>query len=103
MACGLTAGLDGDAGVTPEGAHDRLAGMSRAQKNELLFQRGVNFDRLPSWQKRGVVVAWRNVEVEGRDPRTDTVVKAMRRRLAVDDELPFGDAYADYVAARLGS
>lgn len=90
-------------GVTPEGAHDRLAGMSLAHKNEFLFQRGVNFDRLPAWQKRGVVVAWRNVEVEGRDPRTDTVVKATRRRLVVDEELPFGDSYAGYVAERLGA
>lgn len=89
-------------GVTPEGANDRLAGMSVAQKNEFLFQRGVNFDRVPAWQKRGVVVAWRHVEVEGRDPRTDTVVKTTRRRLVVDAELPFGDAYAGYVAERLG-
>jgi tRNA(His) 5'-end guanylyltransferase len=32
----------------------RIAGLSVAAKNELLFQNGINFNDLPAWQKRGV-------------------------------------------------
>ena len=90
--------LRGD-GAAPEAAHDRLVGMSTAQKHEFLFARGVNFDRLPAWQKRGVGAVWRQVTVEGTDPRTGSTVQAQRRRLTVDLELPMGDDYAAYVAA----
>jgi tRNA(His) 5'-end guanylyltransferase len=88
-------------GCTPELANDRLAGMSTAAKNEFLFERGVNFNTVPAWQKRGLGVSWRQVLVEGRDPRTDTVVQATRRRLMVDDELPMGDEYSAYVGRLL--
>ena len=37
---------------------ERLLGMARADKHELLFQSGVNFDALPTWQKRGFAVYW---------------------------------------------
>ncbi len=88
-------------GGTPEVANAQLSGMSTSAKNEFLFQRGVNFDKLPAWQKRGLGVAWGQVAVEGRDPRTDTVVQTTRRRLVIDEALPMGDEYAAYVSRLL--
>ena len=35
-----------------------LSGKSVADKNELLFQHGVNFNHVPNWQKRGVGLYW---------------------------------------------
>ena len=35
-------------------ATSMLSGKSVAFKNELLFQNGINYDKLPSWQKRGM-------------------------------------------------
>lgn len=88
-------------GSDPDAANAATAGMSTAAKNELLFQRGVNYDRLPTWHKRGVGVRWERTEVEGVDPRTGTKGVAWRRRLTVDLELPMREEYAGYVAARL--
>jgi tRNA(His) guanylyltransferase len=88
-------------GRSPADASAQLSGMSTAAKNEFLFQRGVNFDQLPAWQKRGIGACWGRVEVEGHDPRTDTAVRATRRRLVVDDGMPMGDAYSEYLAGLL--
>lgn len=38
-------------------ATNALDGRSVAFKNELLFQNGINFDKLPNWQKRGVATS----------------------------------------------
>lgn len=90
-----------EAGHAPDSAAAAVAGLSTAAKNELLFQRGVNFDRLPAWQKRGVGVRRQQVAVEGQDPRTGVKVLVHRRQLVVDLELPMREEYAGYVAERL--
>ena len=89
-------------GKDGEAAFAATAGLSVAGKNELLFQRGINFDRLPAWQKRGVGVRWQEVTIEGVDPRTGATVPAQRRRLATDAELPLRDDYTHYVESLLG-
>src|SRR2546426_811031 len=35
-----------------------LLGQTTSHKNELLFQHGINFGKLPNWQKRGVELFW---------------------------------------------
>ncbi len=40
-------------GKSVEAATTYLAGLSIAEKNELLFRQGINFNELPNWQKRG--------------------------------------------------
>ena len=45
-------------GLNEQQATKRLTGRSVSQKNELLFQYGINFNDLPSWQKRGVGLYW---------------------------------------------
>lgn len=74
-----------------------LLGMSVADKNELLFQHGVNFNDLPSWQKRGIGVYWEDYQKTAVDPRTGEPVSATRRRLRRDLELPMRDAYDAFV------
>jgi tRNA(His) guanylyltransferase len=39
-------------------ATDFMLKRSIAEKNELLFQNGINFNELPNWQKRGVGLYW---------------------------------------------
>ena len=68
-----------------------MEGLSVADKNELLFQRGINFNDLPSWQKRGVGFYW---GIYDRDV-------AIRRKLKVDMELPIGDAYGKFIESFL--
>lgn len=70
-----------------------------AWKNEWLFQRGINFDALPSWQKRGVGAYWQDYQKEGTDPRTGATVLATRRRLFTDLELPLKEKYSELIAS----
>lgn len=88
-------------GFTPKEASDNLLGMSVADKNELLFQKSVNFNDLPSWQKRGIGVYWEEYKKEAKNPKTDQVVVATRRRLKADYELPMKDEYSDFVRTLL--
>lgn len=66
-------------------------------KNELLFSRGINFDQLPSWQKRGIGVWKEQYEKEGLNPVTGKRETAVRSRLKTEYELPLGEAYAEQI------
>lgn len=57
-------------GLSVADATKTLEGRSVAFKNELLFSRGINFDTLPSWQKRGIGLYAEAYEKEGVDPVT---------------------------------
>lgn len=78
-------------------ATDHLLRMSTAEKNELLFRAGVNFNDLPSWQKRGVGLYWERYEKPATNPRTGELVSATRRRIRRDFDLPMKDAYGAFV------
>ena len=88
-------------GLSVKAATEALEGKSIAFKNELLFSRGINFDKLPAWQKRGVGVFWADVEKTGFNPITNQEVTASRRVLDVNYELPLGEEYARYVVSFL--
>jgi tRNA(His) guanylyltransferase len=74
-----------------------LLGKSRAFKNELLFQRGVNFNTLPAWQRRGTGLYRETYIKEGYDPKNGRIVTVTRRRWKVDEELPMKEAYATFL------
>ena len=46
-------------GYAAHTATQEINGKSTAFKHELLFQRGINFNDLPDWQKRGVGLYWK--------------------------------------------
>ena len=70
---------------------------SVAFKNELLFQNGINFNNLPTWQRRGVGLYWEQYEKMGYNPLENKPVVAIRRRIKVDQELPMKEAYAEFI------
>lgn len=74
-----------------------LRGMSVSDKNEMLFQNGINFNDLPTWQKRGSGLIFEEFEKVGRNPLTGDEVLATRTRICRDLELPLGEAYSDYL------
>ena len=88
-------------GMSVKDATEMLEGKSISYKNELLFSHGINFDKLPSWQKRGIGVFWGDVEKIGYNPITKQEVKTTRRGLSVNYELPLGEEYAEYVVSFL--
>ena len=72
-----------------------------AEKNELLFQKGINFNDLPGWHKRGIGVYWQSYEKDAMNPKTGEAVKALRNRLHVDLDLPMGEDYNRFIATFL--
>jgi tRNA(His) 5'-end guanylyltransferase len=62
-------------------------------KNELLHKEGINFAKLPAWQRRGTGLYWETVEKEGYNPKKKEKVVTQRQRIRFDEELPAGDAY----------
>lgn len=77
--------------------------MPVSQKNEYLFQRGINFNELPNWQKRGIGIYWEKYEKKGYNPITCETVSAIRNRLKVDLDLPMKDQYSDFILILLNS
>lgn len=77
-------------GMNATQASEELEGKSIAFKNEFLFQRGINFNDLPTWQKRGVGVYWHSYEKTGHNPLTGEDVKTLRREVYADYDLPRG-------------
>lgn len=84
-------------GISARTASRQLENLPSKDKHEMLFKRGINFNELPLWQRRGVGVYWETYLKEGKDPRTNTVVPVERSRLKVDMELPMKDAYGEFV------
>ena len=88
-------------GKTARQATKELTGKGVSFKNELLFSRGINYDKLPAWQKRGVGIWKETYEKEGYDPVKQTAVKTIRNRLEICYDLPIGQAYADMIRSFL--
>lgn len=63
-------------GISPQASDAKFVKMSVADKNEFLFQRGINFNDLPSWQKRGIGIYWEAYEKNAVNPKTGEAVKA---------------------------
>jgi tRNA(His) guanylyltransferase len=84
-------------GFTKGQATKRIEGISNADKNELLFSYGINFNEIPNWQKRGVGIYWKDIEKEGFNPKTKEKVIVTRRQLSIDLELPMRDDYNNFI------
>ncbi len=84
-------------------ATSALHRLSIAEKNELLFERGINFNDFPKWQRRGVGVYWEVYQKQGRNPVTGQEVMTMRRRLQVNLELPMKEAYSLFIKQLLNA
>ncbi|MGZ3640544.1 MAG: tRNA(His) guanylyltransferase Thg1 family protein [Ktedonobacterales bacterium] len=81
----------------------RLQGATIADKNELLFQHGINYNDLPAWQRRGTGLYWQSYEKIGYDPKHEQEVTTQRRRITVDEDLPMKDAYTAFILKLLES
>jgi len=85
-------------GLDAAAAHAKLNGLSVADRNEFLFREaGINFNNLPTWQRRGIGVYKEEIEVAGVNPIDASVTSAIRRRNKVDTELEIKEAYTDWL------
>lgn len=74
-----------------------LVGKGAAFQHQLLLQRGIRFDDLPAWQRRGVGLRWETYAKPGVDPRSGTPTITQRRRVRVELDLPMGATYEQLV------
>jgi tRNA(His) guanylyltransferase len=84
-------------GKSPKTASKELSGVSVADKNELLFQKGINVNDLPNWQKRGIGLYWEQYEKSAVNPKTGEQVTATRNRIKIDYDLPMKDKYSIFI------
>ena len=88
-------------GKSAQQATKQILGLSVADKNELLFQEGINFNNVPQWQKRGIGIYWQTIDKEGFNPKTQEKTVVKRQQLFVNKELAMKDAYSEFVEAFL--
>ena len=84
-------------GLDDHAATERLKGVSVADRNEMLFRAGINFNDVPAWQRRGIGVHWATEEQVGENPKTGAAVTTTRRKAVVDYELPMKTEYEELV------
>ena len=84
-------------GLTEQAATEKLFGISVSQKNELLFEQGINFNDVPCWQKRGIGLYWEDFGKPSRNTITGEDVIACRRRIKRDLDLPMKEDYSQFI------
>jgi tRNA(His) guanylyltransferase len=62
----------------------------------LLRQHGVDFDRLPAWQRHGTALTWEAIEKPGFNPVQGVATTARRQRMRTDECVPDGQAFGEY-------
>ena len=65
-------------GVKERDASRRMHGMKFEDIHEMMWQRGVNLNETPGWQRKGVFIYRKTVEREGYDPRKKISVPVER-------------------------
>ena len=84
-------------GMDQNSVTSMLEGKSVSFKNELLFQKGINYNDLPTWQKRGTGVYHKEVQKEGFNPILQKKEITTRKEISADFELPLGEEYRKFV------
>lgn len=69
----------------------QLKSLTVAAKNELLFGLGINYNNLPSWQKRGIGTYWTTESRKGFNPVSGQETQVNRKVLHHEMELPLSD------------
>jgi tRNA(His) guanylyltransferase len=59
--------------------------------HDILFEKGINMAHLPIWQRRGVGIYKKKVQIEGQNPLTGEKVLSDRMKIFIDWELPIFD------------
>ena len=69
-------------------SHKQLENKNNSQLQELCFQKGVNWNDCPTFQKRGRCVVKSKTMKEGVNPKTGEVFQAERSEWVIDNEIP---------------
>lgn len=84
-------------GDSPSDAQAYLNKYSFQDKQDLLFSRGINFNNVTNWHKRGFGAYWIDIDKEGYNPLTEEKVTTTRRKLCADIDLPYAEEYRWFI------
>jgi tRNA(His) guanylyltransferase len=72
-------------------ATEKLQNLKSAAIHELLFERGINLNDLPKYQKRGIAIYKEKKEIVGLNPKTNKEESSYRNYIFVDKNLDIFD------------
>lgn len=92
-------------GMSSRKAADTLKGMKSADMHEMMFKRGVNLSKTPSWQRRGVIVRREAYIKTGYNPVEKKEVLTERSKVTIDDNPPLfhTEEGRDYICKIIGN
>jgi len=76
-----------------------LSGASVADKNEILYGFGINYNHLPPWQKRGMGFYYESTQKTALNLLTGEDVSTTRKTLKANLDLPIDEEYSKFVAS----
>lgn len=88
-------------GLSRRAATKALENKTVEFKNELLFQRGINFNDITAWHKRGTGIYFKKIMKEEFNPKENKTVLTERKILKIDENLPMKKQYCEYIMNRL--
>lgn len=72
-----------------------LSKKNASEQQEILFQNGINYNDIPSWQKQGTGFYWIQEEKVGFNPLDKTEIIVKRNKLYKNTNLSYGQNYSD--------
>ena len=84
-------------GLSARKASSELNGKTQDAKWLLLKEKGVEWEKVPGWQKNGVGLYWTKFPHRGVNPKTNEVVEVTRRGIRTDHEIPVREDYEKFL------
>jgi tRNA(His) guanylyltransferase len=78
-------------------SHNQLENCNNSELQEMCFQKGVNWDKCPTSQKRGRCIVKINTIKPAYNPKAGTTVMAERSEWVVDNEIPIFSQDRHYI------
>jgi tRNA(His) guanylyltransferase len=70
-------------------------------RHEILKRNNMSFEELPGWQRNGTGIYRQYIYRDGFNPKTQQTIKARRRELVVNEDLPTGEEYRNLILKRV--
>lgn len=78
-------------------AQRTIASLSNEKKYDLLLANGIDYDKLPCWQKHGIGIYHKTTCKEGYNPILKNTCKCERKILFIVNELTTGNNYSEFI------
>ncbi|NHQ85041.1 guanylyltransferase [Iodobacter sp. HSC-16F04] len=84
-------------GLSKSKSNSLIESKSSEEKKNILLNRGIDFENLPLWQKRGVGLYWDQEEIKGYNPIKNTETISNRTVIKTELELASHEEYSKFM------